>query len=426
MVGRLRLFAYLLAVPALMLAIGLGAAAADTADGCGSLPPNLGSGHIAFADPEFQIHVVRPSGCFPTRISQAGGVFAWPIWSPDGSRVAYAGQRLLGGVPGPLELWMRTLGAPSATNLFTSQLGMGPILPGMPYYPLWSPDGTTVSLMASAPGGLTLYVIRPAVEDGIEAAVVGSPLYADWSADSSRMLLHVGLDHLLVDVEGGLKVQDLGFRSIGYRAPSWWPSGSRAAVLALDESGTDVLAILDTDTLESIPIGETGAETAFLWSPNGRMLAVAESDVAGNLVYGDVSFYSADGAELPLRIAERVVAFFWSPDSTKLAYITVTQPPNALRWMVLDVTTGGSWPLVDFTPSSQQFQLFRFFDQFALSHSAWSPDSRSLVFAGTLVSQTSQASVRQQQAPRIMVTGVEPSPEVRPIADGGLGVWSPR
>ena len=95
--------------------------------------------------------------------------------------------------------------------------------------------------------------------------------------------------------------------------------------------------------------------------------------------------------------------------------------------MFLDLADGRRWPLVDFTPTQPQLTLFQFFDQFAYSHSMWSPDSRSLVFAGALdSSRATQASFGRQQAARIIVTQVEPSPDVVSIADGFLAVWSPR
>jgi hypothetical protein len=54
------------------------------------------------------------------------------------------------------------------------------------------------------------------------------------------------------------------------------------------------------------------------------------------------------------------------------------------RWNVLTVADGSSRGVVDFTPSSPQITLFQFFDQFAYSHTTWSPDSDALVFAGTM------------------------------------------
>ena len=79
------------------------------------------------------------------------------------------------------------------------------------------------------------------------------------------------------------------------------------------------------------------------------------------------------------------MAYFWSPDGSRLAYVALSKKAGILRWTVLNVVNGERWPLVDFIPSRDQLTIFQFFDQYAYSHSPWSPDSRSLVFAGKLV-----------------------------------------
>ena len=422
---RMRLYAFVVLLSALLAAIGVIAAESEPQDEA-LLPPKAGVDLIAFVGADLRINTVRPDGTSLVGVSEVGGFFTWPTWSPDGSQVAYSGQMVVDGRPSPLELRVRTVGEATSTNLFTSAAGMGPILAGMPYYPLWSPDSTKLSLMAGTPQGLTLFLIDPAVEDSAEVAVVGSPLYAGWSADSTHILVHVGFDHILVDVEGGIAREDLQARTLVYRAPAWWPSGNRVAIVSEDETGKQVLYILDTESRERTRLAEAPEEIAFLWSPDGLTLAVAMSDSPGDLRYEDVAFYSSDGTKLPLDIDEPIVAFFWSPDSTKLAYVTLTERRNVLRWMILDVISERRWPLVEFTPSQPQETLFQFFDQFAYSHSMWSPDSRSLVFAGTLTSRATQASFGRQQTFRIIVTEVRPSPDVVSIADGILAVWSPR
>ena len=73
--------------------------------------------------------------------------------------------------------------------------------------------------------------------------------------------------------------------------------------------------------------------------------------------------------------------------------------------------------------------MFQFFDQYAYSHSIWSPDSGSLVFAGRLVDDATAASAHYnlaQQESHIIVVGTNPEPLTQIIADGTLAFWSPR
>ena len=174
-------------------------------------------------------------------------------------------------------------------------------------------------------------------------------------------------------------------------------------------------------------------DSAFLWSPDGESLAVTRGSPSRVFyppavlrVYGHVSFYSSDGSLQPVDIRDDVVAFFWSPDGRKLAYLTLNGAPGVLRWNVLDVANGSRWPLVDFIPSDDQLTVVQFFDQYAHSHSVWSPDSTSLVFAGRTPGQAASASSRLQPADHIFVVTTIPLPSAYVVADGYLGFWSPR
>jgi hypothetical protein len=97
-----------------------------------------------------------------------------------------------------------------------------------------------------------------------------------------------------------------------------------------------------------------------------------------------------------------------------------------MRWNILSVADGEQWPLVDFVPSFDQVTVFQFFDQYARSHTMWSPDSKSLVFAGRVAGGSLSASLGQQPASSIIVIGTERRPTVDTIASGTLGLWSPR
>ena len=130
-----------------------------------------------------------------------------------------------------------------------------------------------------------------------------------------------------------------------------------------------------------------------------------------------------------MLIQENVIAYFWSPDGSRLAYVTPSSKEGALRWAVLHAETGKRWHLVDFIPSNDQLTLFEFFDQYAYSHSPWSPDSRSLVFAGELADRAAPVSARSdlaRQGSEIIVVDTDPNPLTQTIAEGILAFWSPR
>ena len=136
--------------------------------------------------------------------------------------------------------------------------------------------------------------------------------------------------------------------------------------------------------------------------------------------------YSPDGVRQPIQVEGNIRAYFWSPDSSKLAYVILTPERSLLRVMMLDARTGERWPLLDFAPTLDQSTVFDFFDQFAYSHSPWSPDSKSLVLAGTMRHDGTSVSLNRQRGPQIYVVGAGQDSTATPIAEGSLAFWSPR
>ena len=118
--------------------------------------------------------------------------------------------------------------------------------------------------------------------------------------------------------------------------------------------------------------------------------------------------------------------FFWSPDGSRLAYVTEGESEGFHRWMVLDARDGQRWAIADFIPSGAQAAIFRLFDQFAYSHSPWSSDSASLVFSGALEGEGASAPLGRQPPSQIIVADAGPASAANVIADGFLAFWSPR
>ena len=374
-----------------------------------------------------QIALTLPNGAATWKITPDEGFYAWPLWSPDMSRIAFSGSTLRADGTEALSLFLYTLEDNHTRVVYTNERGMGPILPEMPHYPYFSPDGTQLAFMASVSLGLTLFVADALTEEDPTAVLRTAPLYASWSPDSNGLLVHGGADHYLIDVQNGpTSITNLSARAINYRTPGWSPANGNMVVVSQDANGAGGIYTTDLVSLDMRLMEETPGEAAFLWSPDGKLLAVAHSDIPGGVVYQGITFFSDSGLPQAMKVDGPVVAFYWSPDGSRLAYVTDGEGEGFIRWMVLDARNGERWPIVDFIPSGAQATMFRFFDQFAQSHSPWSPDSRSLVFAGALGTEGVSASVGRQQPPRIVVADAGPIPAADIIADGFLAFWSPR
>ena len=175
---------------------------------------------------------------------------------------------------------------------------------------------------------------------------------------------------------------------------------------------------------------------------NGDFLALAQSSrllIYANtpiFMYQKLSILPQNEISNPIHITDNIISYFWSPDSSKLAYITPSSNKNALQLMILNINDGFVTSRMEFMPSIDQLTVFQFFDQYARSHSIWSPDSAHLVFAGRLVSQSvftnhspeynySSFNPSINQSSYIMIVNTDVDSSITSIANGTLGFWSP-
>ena len=396
---------------------------------------------IVYVSLDAQIRSIRPDGSDPRQISPDDGFFTWPTWSPDARRVVFSG--VVGDRTRSPEINLYSFEASTGEirEIYTGERGVAGILAeGVVHYPLWSPDGKRVAFVAITSRGLTLFLDD--LEDDPEAEYIldQGPLWMSWSHDSMYLKVHRGNEHFLVNTFDGIQVRELKIGAFGgYRVPAWKPHEDTVTVVS--EKRRDEYTLYTANvTGGDIDVPQAFAEVTpdpavFLWSPGGEYLAVAGSARVftyrglNTLTYRNLTLLSGGSNSAPIEIKDDVLAYFWSPDGEKLAYLTLSNRRGVLSWMVFDLEDRSRRTLLDFIPSRDQMTMFQFFDQYAYSHSLWSPDSRSLVFAGRLVTGAVTASTSNHpghQASHVIVvdTGPDPSPEF--IADGILGFWSPR
>lgn len=394
---------------------------------------------IAFVNADGDVMTMKPDGLQVSQISpEVEGFFTWPTWSPDGNSLVYSGV-VDDGSELQVNLYASHTGGVGSRVLYASDPGeVGLLAQGVVHYPLWSPNGERLAFIAIANGGLSLFIDDLRDDPGARHLLDDGPLWMSWSSDSSTLAVHRGAEHFLVAPDGEPSVQPLDIRAIGYRVPALHPvDGSvtlRTQPAALKASVSS--ARLDGANVQSItPIRSVEGEAAFLWSSTGEHLAVAES--SQYFIYRDTPLSIYDGITVvspsspgdAIDLSLPVLAFFWSPDGTKIALVTLSERQGALSWALYDALSDERMRLVDFAPSAEQLTMFQFFDQYAYSHSVWSPDSASIVFAGDLLTDSVTASVSGHPGHasfHIVVVDVEPVAEAHVIAEGIMGFWSPR
>ena len=373
----------------------------------------IASNRIAYVNHDFQIFTINPDGSDERQITSQGGMYSWPGWSPDGSGLAFSSfsEDPLG--PGKALYTVDTGGA-DEVRIFQNPPGVPPAIGARaPHYSLWSPNGEHIAFLSMEDGELALYLADASETDEGLRITGGAPLYVSWSPDSYSLLVHQQGDLFRSDMDAPERLLDLRATSGGYRAASWSPRSNIAAFL-----DSQALYVARADGSRRRELSNATGNAAFLWSPRGDQLALGQSSTADDPFLEELRLIDAVSEEETVLVQRPIVAFFWSPDATKIAYVSLNDSEDNLQWRVFDLTTRADRELIDFIPSSDQLTWYAFFDQYAQSHRVWSPDSQSLLFAGALAGED------RGTESRIYVLQLEERQPVKAIAEGSLATWS--
>ena len=350
---------------------------------------------IAFVTSDRELATISPDGENFRQLAKLPDRLAFPAWSPDGSLLAVAvGSNVY--IAADTE-------AESLSNELESIYESSDL---SPFYAYWSPDSSQLSFLTNHPDGLALHLADVSGGPDTESIVaIGQPFYWDWTQDSDQLLIHTGIlgsnaRLALIDNQGeGRDVATPGF----FHAPGISRSGRLRAYAELDESRTSHLIIQDVSGNQLISEPHLG-QISLLWSPVDELLAISSPVSNSAASFGPLRIVDPVNKEIRSLTSDSVVAYFWSPDGRKIAYFTFSnqdfgavqaialpaksnhrarvqgQAENlTIDLWVVDVESQNKRLLLKFSPSvAFTRQFLPFFDQYALSHRIWSPDSNAL------------------------------------------------
>lgn len=408
--------------------------------GCRLSGLQSGSGLIVYVGTDDNIYTIDQYGENKQAVTQAipegeegSQVFQQPTWSPDSNRVAF------------IQTGRRDDGTQTAA-LFTVQPDGSDLVETFsseeqfPFYLYWSPDSQQLSFLTTGGSepGLVLYMV-PSRGGEAQLLGIGQPFYWDFSPDSHSILIHTGGSTQInpdarlatLSLDGEIVETDLQLQPAFFQAPAWSPDGERLLLAAESDSVGEGLLLTDTkgDVLGVLSLVDDSI--AFSWSPDGDRVAYVSEDVRGpgeisrTLVYLDPNQVEDS---YPVE-QDLVMAFFWSPDSRKIAYfvpelstpsgqqevsLQTQEPQFTLGLYVVDVQTGSSQRLIEFTPTEDFLNILPFYDQYQRSATIWSPDSNNLVIS----------AIDQDEEQVIYAIEVSENSEARRLASGSLAFWS--
>jgi TolB protein len=259
--------------------------------------------------------------------------------------------------------------------------------PFAPFYMFWNPDGSQLAYLSSwvsrnQPSLALRLLTLEGAEEPIVTLAEGQPLYFSWSPDGTKMLTHIGNDRIELQSLDGSR-ESLVATGAQFPAPQWSRTGT-AWIYADDVNGRQRLVAAHPDEGSENELTDFDGRISFTLSPNGHDLAyLVTPKAAPTPALGPL--YVVDVATGQTReISDRpVIAFFWSPDGEKLAFLAAERSENSIgvRWKVWTDSGVQDYGLI--VPSRTFLQSYlAFFDQYAQSMSIWSPDSSAFAYAG--------------------------------------------
>lgn len=365
-------------------------------------PPRVGS--IAAVGPDGGLTVIGPDGRTALLTAPGAETVGFPAWSPDGSRLA-----AISGRDGATTVEMIPVGGDGAptgarTALYASDLRQA-------FYVAWLPGGRAISLLANDADLVDLRVVdtdRTAPLDGADAASLirkGAPLYFDW-LDDERALLHVGVGDraflALVGRDGheiGADLERPGdFRSAPVSVDGRFVAYTRATSAA-GEAEVIVAPLVGGDEIRLPTFGPT----ALTFSPTGDVLMAIGADRAElpdmGFPMGPLRTIDAPTGRTRTLVAGAVVGAFWSPDGRTILALRLqvaggasaaagprdpaaaaSPVPSEVHALIVDVASGAV-PVDHVVRPGPRLvsEILPYFDQYALSHRLWAPDSSSFL-----------------------------------------------
>jgi hypothetical protein len=135
------------------------------------------------------IHLLAPDGASNTSLTQSPDGESWPVWSPDGSRIAYVNRNQ------GFDIFVMDADGTNVTRLTDR--------PDPDYAPRWSPDGTQIALTSQSVvnqmGSSAVATVKPDGTDYRQLAEGGHP---EWSPDGSMIAFEASGQIMVMHADG--------------------------------------------------------------------------------------------------------------------------------------------------------------------------------------------------------------------------------
>jgi Tol biopolymer transport system component len=336
--------------------------------------------------------------------------YGWPTFSPDGSKLAFSWSGR-GPDGNSFGISVFDFARHDTIPLFASRNERID-------YVFWTPDGKNVSFLLNEPQGLSLVLAEVKEKSPVRMVLSGAPIYYDWNHNGDRLVVHTNngpesrAEHVaLMSISANNQdvLRTLAKGRLPFKTPCWSPDGKRLAYIA-NNNAESYLVIADPDgsnpkSMVSLPIGES----TLVWAPDSRHIAYSSAVIGADAVLHGIKILDLATGESQRVSGDDVAAYFYSPDGHYLAYIAVPAERPFYVWELIDLKTGKTRKLDNFLATQDEAVSYHYFDQLALSHTIWAPDSTSFVYAGVRLLVAPETSGGPTPEPQLWIEPVDGS-----------------